>query len=79
MLKIVKTQVKTQFWTYSCVCISRMKKKKNMKKSKQKRSAIEAIGERIKVRLDEKTILFLRSKQALKMWLSKYPGAKVVA
>ena len=56
-----------------------MKKKKYMKKVKPKKSAIEYIGERIKVQLDAKTILFVRSKQALKMWLSKYPGAKVIA
>jgi len=50
-----------------------------MKKVNLKHSAIEYIGKRIKVQLDAKTILFVRSKQALKMWLTKYPGAKVVA
>lgn len=50
-----------------------------MKKKIKKQSAIEYIGKRIKVQLDARTIIFLRSKNALKMWLSKYPEAKVLA
>ncbi|MEW6469845.1 MAG: hypothetical protein AB1458_13035 [Bacteroidota bacterium] len=50
-----------------------------MKKAKEKKSVVKSLGERIKVRLDSKTIIILRSKQALKMWLSKYPDAKVIA
>ena len=54
-------------------------KMNNMKKKIKKQSAIAYIGERIKVQLDARTIIFLRSKNALKMWLLKYPGAKVLA
>jgi predicted DNA-binding antitoxin AbrB/MazE fold protein len=35
-------------------------------------------GERIKVQLDNKTIVFVRSQSALDMWMEKYPEAKIV-
>ena len=43
------------------------------------RERMDVQNERIKVQLDARTIIFLRSKNALKMWLLKYPGAKVLA
>ncbi len=33
---------------------------------------------RIKVQIDYKTIITVRNTQALEMWLSKYPDAKVL-
>jgi hypothetical protein len=31
-----------------------------------------------KVKLDEKTIITVRTKEALRYWLSEYPSAKVI-
>ena len=50
-----------------------------MKKKKQNKSVVKSLGDLIKVQLDARTIIFVRSKQALKMWLSKYPAAKIMA
>ncbi len=33
---------------------------------------------RIKLRLDHKTIITVKSKSALQMWMGKYPGAVVI-
>lgn len=34
--------------------------------------------ERFKLQLDYKTIIIVKSKEAVKMWLSKFPNAKLV-
>ena len=36
-------------------------------------------GERFKVRLDAKTVIIIRDMGSLKVWLAKYPHAKVIA
>ncbi|MDQ3110087.1 MAG: hypothetical protein M3R17_09345 [Bacteroidota bacterium] len=33
---------------------------------------------RIKLRIDHKTVITVRSKHAMEMWLEKYPGAVVI-
>ena len=33
---------------------------------------------RIKLRIDHKTVITVRSKHAMQMWLGKYPGATVI-
>jgi hypothetical protein len=45
---------------------------------KQKKSAIAKIGQAIKLKVDARTTIIVRSKEALKMWLGKYPKAVVV-
>ncbi|CAN5340433.1 hypothetical protein BH09BAC5_BH09BAC5_06980 [soil metagenome] len=34
--------------------------------------------DRIKLRLDHKTIITVRTKHAMEMWMEKYPGAVIV-
>ena len=34
--------------------------------------------ERFKLQIDYKTIIIVKSKEAVKMWLSKFPNAKLV-
>ena len=51
-------------------------KNKPMKKREKYTGKIS--GESIKVQLDPRTIIFLKSKAALKFWLSRYPKAKIV-
>ncbi len=50
-----------------------------MKAKKKKAKVSSGAIERIKVQLDSKTIIFLKSMQALKNWLVKYPNAKVIS
>lgn len=47
---------------------------------KRRKTAAPAIapGSRIKVRLNSRTIIYVRSQEALAMWLGKYPGAQVI-
>jgi hypothetical protein len=33
---------------------------------------------RIKLRIDHKTVITVRSKHAMAMWMEKYPGATVI-
>ena len=37
------------------------------------------LTERIKLKIDSKTIVIVRSKEALKMWMTRHPGARVIA
>jgi hypothetical protein len=53
-----------------------MSKKKAMKK--KEKSPVKAAGEKIKVQLDYRTIIFLRNKNALKFWMSRYPNARII-
>ena len=39
----------------------------------------EFAGETIKVQLDHRTIIYVKSKASLQNWLSRYPNAKIVA
>lgn len=34
--------------------------------------------DRIKLRIDHKTVITVKSKQALQMWMGKYPGAVII-
>ena len=56
-------------------------KKKVMKKEKKSTGKFsgEISSESIKVQLDSRTIIFVRSKGALKSWMSRYPKAKIIA
>jgi hypothetical protein len=47
---------------------------------KRKQSLPPAIapGTRIKIRLNYRTTIIVRTQQALQMWLEKYPGAQIV-
>ncbi|TND08419.1 MAG: hypothetical protein FD123_2215 [Bacteroidetes bacterium] len=47
-----------------------------MKNSKNKVKI--ASGTRIKLQLDSRTIIYVRSQAAMDMWMEKYPGAKVI-
>ena len=49
------------------------------KTKKQKAKEENRTMAKIKVQLDSKTIIFLRSMQALKNWLVRYPEAKVIS
>ena len=35
--------------------------------------------QRFKLQIDYKTIIIVKSKEAVKMWLSKFPDAKLIA
>lgn len=37
-----------------------------------------APGSRIKIRLNYRTIITVRTMEAVQMWLEKYPGAQVI-
>jgi hypothetical protein len=36
-------------------------------------------GDRIKLRLNYRTIIIVRTQEALKMWLQKFPGAQIIS
>jgi hypothetical protein len=55
-----------------------MSKKKVMKK-KEKAPGKVIAADSIKVQLDYRTIIFLKSKNALKFWLNRYPNARIIA
>jgi hypothetical protein len=46
---------------------------------KKNNKAEEGKQERFKLQIDYKTIIIVKSKEAVKMWLSKFPNAKLVA
>lgn len=37
-----------------------------------------APGARIKLQLDYRTVITVRTKEAMNMWMEKYPGAKII-
>lgn len=47
--------------------------------TKPKRKVSKAPQKRIKVQLDYKTTITLSNMEALKMWMERYPKAKVLA
>jgi hypothetical protein len=51
--------------------------KKEVKK--EQKGLVKQLGDQIKLQLDYRTTIVLRSKAALAMWMSKYPDAKVIA
>jgi hypothetical protein len=52
-----------------------------MKKAakKETKGIVSQLGEQIKLQLDYRTMIYVRSKESLKMWMSKYPNARVIA
>ncbi|HTF03701.1 MAG TPA: hypothetical protein VK826_06720 [Bacteroidia bacterium] len=38
-----------------------------------------SIGERIKLQINSRTIVIVRTKEALKMWMTRHPEAKIIA
>ncbi len=37
-----------------------------------------SIGERIKLQINRNTIVIVKTKEALKMWMSRHPEAKII-
>lgn len=56
-----------------------MKKEIKKEVKKENKGIVKQLGEQIKLQLDYRTMIVLRSKDALAMWMSKYPDAKVIA
>ncbi len=54
-----------------------MKGKKEIKK--ETKGIVKQLGEQIKLQLDYRTMIIVRSKAAVAMWMNKYPDAKVIA
>jgi hypothetical protein len=53
---------------------------KNMRSRKPKMVAPKTNGaDVIKLQVDYKTVIMVKSQKALEMWMGKYPNAKVVA
>jgi hypothetical protein len=50
-----------------------------MSKSKEKTTNKPSKSDRFKLQLDYKTIIVVRSKEAVERWLSKFPNAKLLA
>lgn len=38
-----------------------------------------SLGERIKLQINRNTIVIVKTKEALKMWMSRHPDAKIIA
>lgn len=47
-------------------------------KNDKKNKSVES-GDRFKLQVDYRTIIVVKSKAALQMWMSKYPAAKLIA
>ncbi|HXC06879.1 MAG TPA: hypothetical protein VNZ86_19105 [Bacteroidia bacterium] len=52
-----------------------------MKKAikKESKGIVSQLGDQIKLQLDYRTMIYVRSKESLKMWMSKYPNARIIA
>lgn len=48
-----------------------------MKRAKNTKALPEA-GERIKLKIDSRTVIVVRSHSAMKMWMERYPGAQIM-
>ncbi|HEU4716611.1 MAG TPA: hypothetical protein VFU15_02210 [Bacteroidia bacterium] len=48
-----------------------------MKRQKSLKPAVKA-GDRIKLRIDYRTVIVVRSQEALAMWMSKFPAAQII-
>jgi hypothetical protein len=49
-----------------------------MKRTKETPKARVESGTRIKLRVDSRTLIVVRSQGALDMWMGKYPSAQIV-
>jgi hypothetical protein len=38
-----------------------------------------SLGERIKLQINRNTIVIVKTKEALKMWMSRHPEAKIIS
>jgi hypothetical protein len=58
-----------------------IKTSQNMKKAikKESKGIVSQLGDQIKLQLDYRTMIYVRSKESLKMWMSKYPNARIIA
>ncbi|MCK6641386.1 MAG: hypothetical protein L6Q81_14995 [Bacteroidia bacterium] len=62
------------------VLVRESKSMKNMRSRKPKMVAPKTNGaDVIKLQVDYKTVIMVKSQKALEMWMGKYPNAKVVA
>lgn len=62
------------------VLVRESKSMKNMRTRKPKMVAPKTNGaDVIKLQVDYKTVIMVKSQKALEMWMGKYPNAKVVA
>jgi hypothetical protein len=50
-----------------------------MKKPQNDSKKQLSIGERIKLQINRNTIVIVKTKEALKMWMSRHPEAKIIA
>lgn len=50
-----------------------------MKKTSKEPSKKLSLGERIKLQINRNTIVVVKTKEALKMWMSRHPEAKIIA
>lgn len=48
-----------------------------MKDQEHKKKA--TLIEKVKLKLDSKTIVVVKTKEALKMWMTRHPGAQIIA
>jgi hypothetical protein len=56
-----------------------MKKELKKEVKKETKGIVKQLGEQIKLQLDYRTTIIVRSKEAVALWMSKYPNAKVIA
>jgi hypothetical protein len=56
-----------------------IKKRRTMKKPAKDQKSKLSIGERIKLQINRNTIVIVKTKEALKMWMSRHPDAKIIA
>ena len=50
-----------------------------MKKSKNIPAQVLSLGERIKLQINRNTIVIVKTKEALKMWMTRHPDAKIIS
>jgi hypothetical protein len=56
-----------------------MKKEIKKEAKKETKGIVKQLGEQIKLQLDYRTMIIVRSKAAVALWMTKYPNAKVIA
>lgn len=50
-----------------------------MKKNDNKTKKNLSLGQKIKLKIDSRTIVIVKTKEALKMWMNRHPSAQVIA
>jgi hypothetical protein len=56
-----------------------MKKEIKKEVKKENKGIVKHLGEQIKMQLDYRTMIIVRSKEAVALWMTKYPNAKIIA